>query len=191
MAFGGMTTSCSASNLGTLTRIPSTEQQHNMSGNMLASSISVEDYTCGTLTRIPYADMHSGSATNTIARTPSSDEYDTGTLTRIPTIDQYNGGIILSRMSSNDQYPTMTLGEFDQKRGLNRIPSIDQNVGTTRTEFGTLQRIPSEQHIGTLTRIQTDQPNLGTLTRTEQLNTLNRIPSEYQNPNSLRDPNMR
>ncbi|XP_012252273.2 uncharacterized protein LOC105683887 isoform X2 [Athalia rosae] len=189
MAFGGMTTSCSASNLGTLTRTPSNDQPNNTIGTHVTRTLSVDDYTPGSLTRIPYGDTRCGTAVG-VARTPPSDDYNTGTLTRIPSMDRYNNGAMFSRVTSNEQYQAIGLAEM-HKHNLITLPSMDQNIGTSRTEFGTLQRIPSDQHIGALARIQSDQPNLGTLTRTEQLNTLNRIPSEYQNPNSLRDPNTR
>ncbi|XP_046481329.1 SH3 and multiple ankyrin repeat domains protein 2 isoform X2 [Neodiprion pinetum] len=190
MAFGGMTTSCSASNLGTLTRVPSTDQQHDVSGPLITRTISIEEYAGVTLTRMQHAETHSGIK-NIAARTPFAEEFTAGTLTRIPSIEQYNSGVrTLSRIPSVEHYPPTKMSEL-RKSSLTRLPSMDQSVGVSRTEFGTLQRIPSEQHLGALVRIQSDQPNLGTLARTEQLNTLDRIPSEYQNPNSLRDPNTR
>ncbi|XP_015593341.1 protein shank isoform X2 [Cephus cinctus] len=215
MAFGGMTTSCSANNLGTLTRIPSTEQ-HVATGTTgtLTRTVSAEQYGTATLTRIPSTEQYP-----TLTRVPSAEQYPmTGTLSRVPSSEQYtnSGGTLtrvtttteqyttgtLSRVSSAEQqyHPTGTLSRMPSTEqyanimrteshhsSLNRVPSMEQS----RNDCGTLQRIPSQQHIGTLTRIHQDQPNLGTLTRTEQLNTLNRLPSDYQNPNALRDSNAR
>nr|XP_031839774.1 SH3 and multiple ankyrin repeat domains protein 1 isoform X2 [Nomia melanderi] len=243
VAFAGtstMTTSCSASNLGTLTRIPSAEQQHVPSlaggsgGGSLTRTISVEQYTsgvnavtrvpsaeqyaAGTLTRVPSTE-HQYPSTGTLNRVPSGEQYAspiatatgtlarvsssssssssasstssssssgeqysaaTGTLTRVPSTEQYPTGT-LTRVPSTEQYPSRTLpGEqyagiasgiartakdSHHHGSLGRVPSIE----ATRNE---LQRIPSEQ-----------------TARPEQNG--HRIPSDYQSPNSMRDPNAR
>ncbi|XP_029055019.1 SH3 and multiple ankyrin repeat domains protein 1 isoform X2 [Osmia bicornis bicornis] len=231
VAFGGastMTTSCSASNLGTLTRIPSAEQQHHIASGTTASggpsltrTISVEQYTSsinavtrvpsaeqyatGNLTRVPSTEQQQYLSTGTLNRVPSGEQYaspiaattasttvtrlissdqytvGTGTLTRVPSTEQYPTGT-LSRVPSTEQYPSRGLSG-DQYTGttgsiarteshhgsLARVPSID----TTRND---LQRIPSEQHMATGRSLEQNG---------------HRITSEYQSPNSLRDPNAR
>ncbi|KAI4472935.1 hypothetical protein M0802_016418, partial [Mischocyttarus mexicanus] len=183
MAFGGgtsllmMSTSCSASNLGTLTRIPSTEQ-HAASGSntgSLTRTISVEQYS---------------STGNNLTRVPSADQYVTTTTAS------------LSRVSSTDQ-------QYVVKGG---IPSVEQ-YATTRND---IQRIiPSEQHQQMQSQSQSSQllqqqqqqqqqqqhhrnhhhhhhhhhHHVTTIRTTEQQNRHNS--SEYQSPNSLRDPNAR
>ena len=176
MAFGGLTTSCSVSNLGTLTRIPSTQQQASSSSSSssgsstLTRTISVDQYPTGTLTRIPSTEQ----------------QYPSGSLSRVPSTEQYNSGT-QSRVPSTEQYVGILRSESHHSC-LNRVPSMEQN----RTECGTLRRIPSEQHVssGVLNRVQ-HQEQSG-LNRTEHLqNNLNRLSSEYQNPNSLRDHSTR
>ncbi|KAK1130977.1 hypothetical protein K0M31_017282, partial [Melipona bicolor] len=238
VAFGGastMTTSCSASNLGTLTRIPSAEQQQHGSGGCMTSggggsgggtltrTISVEQYaTTGVnaVTRVPSAEQY---ATGNLTRVPSTEQQypSTGTLSRVPSAEQYTGAIATAtgtttatvaatttvstrtshtggeqyssatgagtpaRVPSTEQYPTGTLVRIpsaeqyanniartgaDHHAALARVPSIE---ATRNTE---LQRIPSEQHVAA---------------RSAEQNGLPRITSDYQSPNSLRDPNAR
>lgn len=191
MAFGGLTTSCSASNLGTLTRIPSTDQRLNAAaaGVTISRTLSADEYDAGTLRRIPYGE--------TRVRSPQqSEEYDDGTLNKNSSIERYNVVSKLSRIPYTEKYSTIsTITTTNETRKNDPIgsPSTGRDVAAiSATEFNQLERIPSEQRIGTLTRIHHDRPNLGTLARTEQLNTLNRIAmSEHHNPSSLRDPNTR
>lgn len=217
VAFGGtstMTTSCSASNLGTLTRIPSAEQQHGSGGSLTGSgggsltrTISVEQYTASVnaVTRVPSAEQY---ATGNLTRVPSTEQQypSTGTLNRVPSSEQYASPIAtatgtttvtrvssgeqysatagtLTRVPSTEQYPTGTLTRVPSAEqyansiartadthhaALARVPSIE----ATRNE---LQRIPSEQHVAARSAEQNGH----------------RITSDYQSPNSLRDPNAR
>ncbi|XP_043514371.1 uncharacterized protein LOC122530976 isoform X4 [Frieseomelitta varia] len=245
VAFGGastMTTSCSASNLGTLTRIPSAEQQHGSGGGCmtpggggtLTRTISVEQYATTTgvnaVTRVPSAEQY---ATGNLTRVPSTEQQyhpSTGTMSRVPSAEQYAGAIATStvtvaaaaaaaatatvsttrvshtgveqyssatgagtpaRVPSTEQYPTGTLVRVPSAEqyantniartvadhhhaALARVPSIEAT--TTRNNNTELQRIPSEQHVAA---------------RSAEQNGLPRITSDYQSPNSLRDPNAR
>ncbi|XP_071863860.1 SH3 and multiple ankyrin repeat domains prosap isoform X5 [Bombus fervidus] len=217
VAFGGtstMTTSCSASNLGTLTRIPSAEQQHGSGGSLTGSgggsltrTISVEQYTASVnaVTRVPSAEQY---ATGNLTRVPSTEQQypSTGTLNRVPSSEQYaspiataTGTTTVTRMSSGEQY-SATAGTLTRVPSteqyptgtLTRVPSAEQyansiartadthhaalarvpSIEATRNE---LQRIPSEQHVAARSAEQNGH----------------RITSDYQSPNSLRDPNAR
>ncbi|XP_033224258.1 uncharacterized protein LOC117177559 isoform X2 [Belonocnema kinseyi] len=175
VAFGGLTTSCSAINLGTLTRIPSI-QQHALSSSSscsgtstLTRTVSVDQYPTGTLSRIPSTEQQ--YASGSLSRVPAAEQCYSGSQVRVPSTEQDTG---ISRSESHHS-------------SLNRVPSMEQS----RMECGTLRRIPSEQYVssGTLSRIHHQEQGLS---RAENLqHTLNRLPSEYQNPNSLRDHNAR
>lgn len=119
VAFGGMTTSCSASNLGTLTRIP-----------------SAIDTPCGTLTRTISVDQYSSSGT--LSRLPISEISNTSSLSRTPPADNRNSCASMSRVI--DHYSGISDSHHSS---LNRVPSIESN----RPDCGNLQRIPSEQQI--------------------------------------------
>ncbi|XP_053999951.1 SH3 and multiple ankyrin repeat domains protein 2 isoform X5 [Hylaeus anthracinus] len=222
VAFAGtstMTTSCSASNLGTLTRIPSAEQQHGSTGigapgGSLTRTISVEQYTSsvhavtrvpsaeqyasltrvpstehqqypsiGTLNRVPSGEQYASpiaTATGTVTRVSTSTEQYTstsGTLTRVPSTEQYPTGT-LTRVPSTEQYPSRTLSgeQYAGTTGIARTESHHASLGRVPSIEPTrndLQRIPSEHHVP----------------RPEQNG--HRITTDYQSPNSLRDPNAR
>ncbi|KAK0176007.1 hypothetical protein PV328_000187 [Microctonus aethiopoides] len=196
VAFGGMTTSCSAINLGTLTRIPSTNETTTC--GTLTRTISVDQYSSGTLSRLPISEQYNTSIGS--VRIPSSNEqYSSSSfITRTtPSNEQYSSASMSRVLSAEHQYSGMSRAESHHS-SLNRVPSIDQ----ARVECGTLQRIPSDQQLGTITRAQQQQQQQQQLhqhdqhihhamNRSEHLqNTINRVPSEYQTP-ALRDPNAR
>ncbi|XP_063991471.1 SH3 and multiple ankyrin repeat domains protein 2 isoform X2 [Diachasmimorpha longicaudata] len=119
IAFGGMTTSCSASNLGTLTRIP-----------------SAIDTPCGTLTRTISVDQYSSSGT--LSRLPISEINNTSSLSRASSTDNRNSCGTMSRVM--DHYAEINESHHSS---LNRVPSIESN----RPDCENLQRIPSEQQL--------------------------------------------
>ncbi|XP_017884207.1 SH3 and multiple ankyrin repeat domains protein 3 isoform X2 [Ceratina calcarata] len=218
VAFGGpstMTTSCSASNLGTLTRIPSTEQQQGSSTGAgvvgtLTRTISVEQYTStvNAVTRVPSAEQYASRVPSTEQQypsigtlnrvTPSGEQYAvgspiTGTASMIRVSEQYSpsGTGTLTRVPSQEQCATLTRVPSQEQyansiASLTRVPSQEQyansiaslarvpSIDASRNE---LQRIPSEQHVAGRSA--------------EQNGHHHRITSDYQSPNSLRDPNAR
>lgn len=187
-----MTTSCSASNLGTLTRIPSAEQQQHASGGTagvggggggsLTRTISVEQYA---VTRVPSAEQY---ATRVV---PSTEQYaspiataSANAVTRLSTGDHHHH----HHHHHHHQYPTSATGT------LTRVPSTEQYP------TGTLTRIPSaEQYANSIaSRTAGDTPHhhhharVPSIEPTTRNDQIQRIPSsDYQSPNSLRDPNAR
>ncbi|XP_050450296.1 uncharacterized protein LOC126850893 isoform X4 [Cataglyphis hispanica] len=227
VAFGGtstmMTTSCSASNLGTLTRIPSTEQHAaaassaggGTSSGTLTRTISVEQYS--SITRVPSAEQYATAAS--LNRVPSTEQpYSpppplSGTLVRVASEEKYAppSGIVLSRASScerydatlirvpsSEQYPTVsTLTRVPSTEqyptvaaGMSRVPSTEQypstggiaivGQSTESVHHGSLGRVPS---------VESSRNDLPSRIPSEQNG--HRLTSEYQSPNSLRDPNAR
>ncbi|XP_044579476.1 SH3 and multiple ankyrin repeat domains protein 3 isoform X4 [Cotesia glomerata] len=217
VAFAGMTTSCSASNLGTLTRIPSSTESSTC--GTLTRTISVDQYSSGTLSRLPMNEHYSSSITSSSSsssssRIPSgSEQYMNDCLmARTPSAEQQYSSASMSRVSSEEhQYSGISRAESHHS-SLNRVPSIEQPRGGNSTgECGNLQRIPSEQLlVSTMVRLPPqsycqNQQGHNNLNRNnnnnntsnninnhnnELQNTLNRLPSEYQTP-SLRDPHVR
>ncbi|XP_014481253.1 PREDICTED: SH3 and multiple ankyrin repeat domains protein 2 isoform X2 [Dinoponera quadriceps] len=223
VAFAGasmMTTSCSANNLGTLTRIPSTEQHAAASnaassvaaGGTLTRTVSVEQYA--SITRVQFAEQYAAANLNRVPSTeqpyhpplpPSS--ASGGTLVRVG--EKYAQHGVLSRASSgerydptlarisstSEQYPANTLTRVSSMEqypvvaaGLSRVPSTEQypsNVASVESasashHHGSLGRVPSVESSSRndLPRIPSEQDG-------------HRLTSEYQSPNSLRDPNAR
>lgn len=216
VAFAGMTTSCSASNLGTLTRIPSSNESSTC--GTLTRTISVDQYSSGTLSRLPMNEHYSSSITSSSSsssssRIPSgSEQYMNDCLmARTPSAEQQYSSASMSRVSSEEhQYSGISRAESHHS-SLNRVPSIEQPRGGNSTgECGNLQRIPSEQLlVSTMVRLppqsycqnqqghnlNRNNNNNNTSNNinnhnNELQNTLNRLPSEYQTP-SLRDPHVR
>ncbi|CAG5102090.1 Similar to Shank3: SH3 and multiple ankyrin repeat domains protein 3 (Rattus norvegicus) [Cotesia congregata] len=149
VAFAGMTTSCSASNLGTLTRIPSSNESSTC--GTLTRTISVDQYSSGTLSRLPMNEHYSSSITSSSSsssssRIPSgSEQYMNDCLmARTPSAEQQYSSASMSRVSSEEhQYSGISRAESHHS-SLNRVPSIEQPRGGNSTgECGNLQRIPS------------------------------------------------
>ncbi|XP_023289608.1 SH3 and multiple ankyrin repeat domains protein 3 isoform X2 [Orussus abietinus] len=163
---------------GTLTRVPPEQYQPGTMG-------SSDEYQPGNLTRVPTSDRYQVRVPSadryqgTLTRVSSADRYQTGTLTRVTSSDQYQTGNS-SRVPGAESYPGLSSSE-SLHSNLNRVPSLERS----RTECCVLERIPSEQHLSALSRIQ-DQ----SLGRTDQ-NPLDRLPSEYQNPIASGDPGAR
>lgn len=217
-----MTTSCSASNLGTLTRIPSTEQHavaSNASGTAgtLTRTISVEQYS--SITRVPSAEQYATTTAAAVSlhRVPSTEQsyppppssgvlvrvaseekyappgavqsrvssgerYDV-TLTRVPSSEQYPTTNTLIRIPSTEQYPTAAVG-------LTRVPSTEQYPSTGGGTVIVGQTTESSHH-GNLGRVPSVESSRNDLPRIPSEQNGHRLMSEYQSPNSLRDPNVR
>ncbi|XP_024874855.1 SH3 and multiple ankyrin repeat domains protein 2-like isoform X2 [Temnothorax curvispinosus] len=228
VAFSGtstmMTTSCSASNLGTLTRIPSTEQ-HAVASNAgggtagtLTRTISVEQYS--SITRVPSAEQYAttAAAAVSLSRVPSTEQpyppppssgmlvraaseekyaplgamlsrvssgerYDAA-LTRVPSSEQYPAASTLIRVPSTEQYPAAAVG-------LTRVPSTEQYPSTGGGIAIVGQTIESSHHHGSLGRVPSVESSRNDLPRIPSEQNGHRLTSEYQSPNSLRDPNVR
>ncbi|KAL6438064.1 hypothetical protein ACFW04_004368 [Cataglyphis niger] len=211
VAFGGtstmMTTSCSASNLGTLTRIPSTEQHAaaassaggGTSSGTLTRTISVEQYS--SITRVPSAEQYATAAS--LNRVPSTEQpYSpppslSGTLVRVASEEKYAppSGIVLSRASSCERYDATLIRvpsseQYPTVSTLTRVPSTEQypstggiaivGQSTESVHHGSLGRVPS---------VESSRNDLPSRIPSEQNG--HRLTSEYQSPNSLRDPNAR
>ncbi|XP_012535096.1 SH3 and multiple ankyrin repeat domains protein 2 isoform X5 [Monomorium pharaonis] len=227
VAFSGtssmMTTSCSASNLGTLTRIPSTEQHAvtssagSTAGTTLTRTISVEQYS--SITRVPSAEQYATTAATAVSlnrlpsteqpyppppssgvlvraaseekyappgavlsRASSGERYD-ATLIRVPSSEQYPTTNTLIRVPSTEQYPTTAVG-------LTRVPSTEQypSTGGGITIVG---QTTESSHHGSLGRVPSVESSRNDLPRIPSEQNGHRLTSEYQSPNSLRDPNVR
>ncbi|XP_044018295.1 uncharacterized protein LOC122859028 isoform X8 [Aphidius gifuensis] len=190
IAFGsGMTTSCSAMNLGTLTRIPTTSEATSCGGGTLTRTISIDQYSSsGTLTRLPIVDQQSScnSSTSSKSQTPSTEQYTCSSLSRTPSND--------SQQNNQQKYNGITRAESHHSC-LNRLPSIDTIICDSNN-----QRIPSsDKKSNPMDKLSytLEQSTINHLTRNEHLqNNINRLPSssssssEYQTP-ALRDPNLR
>lgn len=202
-----MTTSCSASNLGTLTRIPSSSDHHQGGGGVVGSAsctgtltrtISVDQYPSGTLTRLPIVEQYTAGTMSRVSTTGSSidqqysssladqqQQYSTATLGRVSSTsnEHYSSPGNLSRTPSTErQYPSAG--------SLSRTPSTEQQYTTA----GTLSRTPStEKYSSTsISRVpSTEQPQQqqqssqqysnNCITRTEShQSSLNRVPSIEQ-----------
>ncbi|XP_057332502.1 SH3 and multiple ankyrin repeat domains protein 2-like isoform X3 [Microplitis mediator] len=219
VAFAGMTTSCSASNLGTLTRIPTSNESSTC--GTLTRTISVDQYSTGTLSRLPMSEHYSSSipsssSSSSSSRIPSGNEQyiNDCLMARTPSTEQQYSSASMSRVSSGEhQYSGISRAESHHS-SLNRVPSIEQPRGGNSTgECGNLQRIPSEQQlVSTMVRLPQqsycqNQQGHNNLNRNnnnnnnnnnsnnnnnnnELQNNINRLPSEYQTPN-LRDPHVR
>ncbi|XP_071569442.1 uncharacterized protein Prosap isoform X5 [Temnothorax nylanderi] len=228
VAFSGtstmMTTSCSASNLGTLTRIPSTEQ-HAVASNAgggtagtLTRTISVEQYS--SITRVPSAEQYAttAAAAVSLSRVPSTEQpyppppssgmlvraaseekyappgsmlsrvssgerYDAA-LTRVPSSEKYPAASTLIRVPSTEQYPAAAVG-------LTRVPSTEQYPSTGGGIAIVGQTTESSHHHGSLGRVPSVESSRNDLPRIPSEQNGHRLTSEYQSPNSLRDPNVR
>ncbi|XP_011347295.1 uncharacterized protein LOC105285057 isoform X2 [Ooceraea biroi] len=200
VAFSGtstmmMTTSCSASNLGTLTRIPSTEQHTASSAGSgtLTRTISVEQYS--TITRVPSAEQYASTtaaaaaavAAANLNRVPSTEQPypsppSSGTLVRVASEEKYApAGAVLSRASSGERYDAT----------LTRVPSTEQypSTGGSVTIIG---QSTEPGHHGTLGRVPSVESSRNDLpSRIPSEQNGHRLTSEYQSLNSLRDLNAR
>ncbi|XP_029680563.1 SH3 and multiple ankyrin repeat domains protein 1 isoform X1 [Formica exsecta] len=226
VAFGGtstmMTTSCSASNLGTLTRIPSTEQHAaaassaggGTSSGTLTRTISVEQYS--SITRVPSAEQYATAAS--LNRVPSTEQPysppppSSGTLVRVASEEKYApSGIVLSRASSGERYDATLIRvpsseQYPTVSTLTRVPSTEQypTVAASMSRVPSTEQYPSTGGIAIIGQ-STESVHHGSLGRVPSVESSrndlpNRIPSEqnghrltseYQSPNSLRDPNAR
>ncbi|EFN85878.1 SH3 and multiple ankyrin repeat domains protein 3, partial [Harpegnathos saltator] len=231
VAFAGtsmMTTSCSASNLGTLTRIPSTEQHaaaSNAAGAVAAGTltrtVSVEQYA--SITRVPSAEQYATAAN--LTRVPSTEQpypppppssTSGGTLVRVASEEKYTQHGVLSRASSGERYdPAATLTRVPSSSEqypistLTRVPSTEQYpaVAASLSRVPSTEQYPSSGSVAIVANVEsaTASHHHGSLGRVPSVesssrNDLPRIPSEqnghrltseYQSPNSLRDPNAR
>ncbi|XP_072757289.1 uncharacterized protein Prosap isoform X4 [Anoplolepis gracilipes] len=226
VAFGGtstmMTTSCSASNLGTLTRIPSTEQHAAAASSAggsttgtLTRTISVEQYS--SITRVPSAEQYATAAS--LNRVPSTEQPysppppSSGTLVRVASEEKYAppSGVVLSRASSGERYDATLIRvpsseQYPTVSTLTRVPSTEQYP----TAAAGISRVPSTEqypstggitivgqstesiHHGSLGRVPSVESNRNDLqNRIPSEQNGHRLTSEYQSPNSLRDPNAR
>ncbi|KAI4475796.1 hypothetical protein M0804_014077 [Polistes exclamans] len=200
MAFGGgtsmMSTSCSASNLGTLTRIPSTEQ-HAASGSntgSLTRTISVEQYSSSgnNLTRVPSADQYVTTTTASLSRVsstdqqqyvkggiPSVEQYATGTFVRVPSSSSSSSSSASSTSSSSSSSST-TAEQQKQQQNQQQQQQLQQH------DVVTLSRInhpPSTESTST-TPILVVAPITTPTNRVPSIeptrNDIQRIPSEQQ-----------
>lgn len=184
-----MTTSCSASNLGTLTRIPSTEYHAGPStvAGTLTRTVSVEQYTSigATITRVPSAEQYATSAN--LNRVPSTDQQpyspSTGTFIRIPSEEKYACGA-LNRVSSGEQYRILPSSEQYPTGTLCRVPSMEQYPSTRVV-------INESSHHGNLGRVPSVESSRNDLQRIPSEQNGHRLSSEYHSLNTLRDPNAR
>ncbi|XP_020279507.1 SH3 and multiple ankyrin repeat domains protein 2-like isoform X2 [Pseudomyrmex gracilis] len=207
VAFSGtslmMTTSCSANNLGTLTRIPSTEQHATASSagsgggvvvGTLTRTVSVEQYT--NITRVPSAEQY---ATTTAAvnlnRVPSMEQSplyppppSSGTFVRVASEEKYAPtSAVLSRASSGERYDTASLTrvpsseQYPIASTLTRVPSTEQYP----TNAASLSRVPStEQYPSTAGGNSVTMIGQST-TESVHHRSIGRIPSVESNRNDL------
>ncbi|XP_011880377.1 PREDICTED: uncharacterized protein LOC105568913 isoform X2 [Vollenhovia emeryi] len=205
VAFSGtssmMTTSCSASNLGTLTRIPSSEQ-HAVASNAgtagtLTRTISVEQYS--SITRVPSAEQYASTAAAvavSLNRVPSTEQSyppppSSGVLVRVASEEKYApAGAVVSRASAGERYDASSLSRVPSSEqypaaavGLTRVPSTEQYPSTGQTT--------ESSHHGSLGRVPSVESSRNDLPRLPSEQNGHRLTSEYQSPNSLRDPNVR
>ncbi|KAL0102080.1 hypothetical protein PUN28_018551 [Cardiocondyla obscurior] len=211
VAFSGtstmMTTSCSASNLGTLTRIPSTEQ-HAVASNAgagttgtLTRTISVEQYS--SITRVPSAEQYvtTASAAVSLNRVPSTEQQyppppSSGVLVRVASEEKYApAGAVLSRASSGERYDAAltrvpSTEQYPTASTLIRVPSTEQypSTGGGITIVG---QTTESSHHGSFVRVPSVESSRNDLPRIPSEQNGHRLTSEYQSPNSLRDPNVR
>ncbi|XP_039305830.1 SH3 and multiple ankyrin repeat domains protein 1 isoform X3 [Solenopsis invicta] len=204
VAFSGtssmMTTSCSASNLGTLTRIPSSEQ-HAMSpsaggtAGTLTRTISVEQYA--SITRVPSAEQYATTAAAAVSlnRVPSTEQPyppppSSGVLVRVASEEKYaSPSAVLSRASSGERYDATLIRvpsseQYPTTNTLIRVPSTEQYptaaVGLTRVP--STEQYPSTGGGITIVGQTTESSHHGSLGRVPSVessrNDLPRIPSE-------------
>lgn len=214
MAFTGtslMTTSCSASNLGTLTRIPSTEQHAAAASNAagvvatLTRTVSVEQYA--SITRVPSAEQYATAAS--LNRVPSTEQpYPPPPPSSTSRVEEKYAHGVLSRASSGERYePTLSRVPSEQyapSTTLTRVPSTEQYpAGLSRVP--STEQYPSSGSVALVANVESashhqHERSLGRVPSVESRNDLPRIPSEsnghrltseYQSPSSLRDPNAR
>ncbi|XP_066603694.1 SH3 and multiple ankyrin repeat domains protein 2 isoform X2 [Prorops nasuta] len=177
VAFAGtmtMTTSCSASNLGTLTRIPSTEQHASTSGT-LTRTVSVEQYTTASVTRVPSAEQYASVSGTLRGPEQNTVQYSNSTLNRLPD-EQFDANVAqppseqfrlpsMDQQSSHHPPPTLSrTSSSDSHRGaLSRASSDYQNsAGSTKEtprpiatlELRSLSRLPMNLRMEGLTRLQ-------------------------------------
>ncbi|XP_043289491.1 SH3 and multiple ankyrin repeat domains protein 1 isoform X2 [Venturia canescens] len=168
--------------MGTLSRITPSNENYPNSGTLSRTPSSERQYaTTGSLTRAPSNEQYSNTAT--LSRTPSTEKYSSTSISRASSTEQQQ------QQQQQHSSSNITRTESHQSN-LNRVPSME------RSDNGALQRIPSEQHLTgtTTTRAQLHEQTShhSIISRNEHLqNTINRLPSEYQSPGTLRDPTAR
>lgn len=167
VVLGGLTTSCSANNLGTLTRIPYIQQHVSFSSslssgeNKLTRTISVDQYPTGDIS--------------------TEQQYSSKSLTRAPSIRKHSGTRI--QVPSTQTGALMSESHYSN---LNKFSTMDSST----KECLTPPKQSSEHYPSTEALNKVHEHEYVQYSQQSQC-TLNKLPSKIKKFNSLWDHNVR